>query len=84
MKQSEVALICSQLRMDFEAMRYVLNGSALEEGHYVLIRACIGHITDCREQLAKLVGDANADRLLCIVYCRILKSEMDGRDALHV
>lgn len=75
MAQSEVALLCQHMQANFEAMRYLLNDPNLEEGHYVLIRSCIGHIASSQERLELLVGSEVANTIFRNVHHYVLRSE---------
>ncbi len=83
MIRGEVALICKQLQADLEAIRYLLNGPSLEEGHYILIRACVAHIASFQGRLAVLVGANAADYILHIVYQKVLNSELRRGNTKH-
>ena len=83
MSRGEVALISKQIQADLEAIRYLLNGPSLEEGHYILIRACVAHITGFHERLDALVGASTADHILRVVHQSVLRRELQRGDTAH-
>jgi hypothetical protein len=72
MSESEVARLRRQIELEFEAMQRGMNDFAVGMARHDFIRARMKHVSNYQDKLAEHIGDADASRVVCMLYVEIM------------
>lgn len=76
MCQSEVARIRQQIALEIEAMNLGMSGLATGCARHDFIHARMERIGACHDDLARHVGEANANHIVCQLYMHVMEPEV--------
>lgn len=73
MCRSEVAQLCKQIEMEFDAMQRGMAGVALGAASHTFIRARMARIGACQSKLASHIGATAANHIIGDLYTKTME-----------
>ncbi len=73
MCRSEVAQLCKQIELEFDAMQRGMAGLALGTASHTFIRARMARVGACQSKLAHHIGNTAANHIIGEIYTKTME-----------
>ncbi|MBV9230497.1 MAG: hypothetical protein JOZ18_14405 [Chloroflexi bacterium] len=74
---SEVAQLRKQIELELDAMRRGMTGIALGTARHDFINARMQRVGACQDILARQVGEAAANHIVCSIYVQTMEQDTE-------
>lgn len=78
MCRSEVAQLCKQIELEFDAMQRGMTGVALGNASHTFIRTRMARIGACQQKLANHVGKTAANHIIGDLYTKTMEQGLSS------
>ena len=72
MSESEITRLRRQIELELEAMQRGMNDFAVGTARHDFMRARMKRVGNYQDKLAEHVGDADASKVVCMLYIEIM------------